>query len=243
MSERGSIHCNGDHRSNWWLLALLLTMLWLGCQPLFAQEGSRASIAATAVPGNGAPTREAAQCDPANSFRIYRPAGGFKQPPSEATAEDSSQSAPPVEERDSSGPVFFADRVWADPAAPVAAADLGATPAFAQVLDGFSARWQHRLGTPVTCAMVLCQGSCANSDAPCELSGSWQGESAGCAAMPAGAEESCVAHEGCAGAYDACPAAHDCCAGGHDACPAAHDCCAGKGEKCAGHSDGCAGKH
>jgi len=59
------------------------------------------------------------------------------------------------------------------------------TPLFPQVLEGFSRRWLHRLGTPVACPIALCNGSCAQSEAPCELPSSRKGESSCCAAMPA----------------------------------------------------------
>ena len=57
-------------------------------------------------------------------------------------------------------------------------------PVFAQALDGFSARWIRHLGTPVACPVVLCNGSCAQSETACELSGSQLSPSACCADMP-----------------------------------------------------------
>src|SRR4030095_9133617 len=190
-SALAGIDCRQDHRGNWWIIAPVLTMLVLACQPVSSQESSTASIEQTPLPGGHAPSREGLQSDPSNSLRIYRPPGGFKQPSSKDPAQENLGSAVPAAEPDNSGPVFFAERVWADPGDSVTRSDL-ASPPFAQVLDGFSARWQHRLGTPSACAMVLCHGSCADSDNACELAGSWRGESAGCAAMPEGAMDCCA---------------------------------------------------
>lgn len=50
---------------------------------------------------------------------------------------------------------------------------------FQPVLDGFSARWLHRLGTPVVCAMIFCNGSCGDSDAACEFRGAWRSSLSG----------------------------------------------------------------
>jgi hypothetical protein len=66
----------------------------------------------------------------------------------------------------------------------VNAADQQA-PTFAQRLDGFSARWLHRLGRPVACRMVLCNGSCGDTDAACELTTALPENSQACHDMTA----------------------------------------------------------
>jgi len=173
------------------LLALLSAPTLSGC-PVAAHEQTKTSVAAKAVPVSGGPARGDVQADPGNGFRIYRPPGGFKHSPSRDDGEPQ-ETAASSREGDGSARVFFAERVWADPSPSDNLTVDPAAPPFTQVLDGFSARWQHRLGTPAACAMVLCQGSCADSDAACELAGSWRGESAGCAAMPEGDSDCCAA--------------------------------------------------
>jgi len=232
-----------DHWNLSWTAALLLAMVVVGCQPTIAKDDGNATIAATAVPHSSSPMRESLQCDPANSMRIYRPPGGFKKPLNRDGGDQDSESVAPSPQAESQAPVFFADRVWADRVDTARLpADL-ASPAFAQVLDGFSDRWQHRLGTPVTCAMVLCQGSCAASDSACELAGSWRGESSGCAAMPAGATESCGADDRCSAAQNTCSDTHDCCAQGHRACAEHSAGCAKGNQPCAEHGTSCSSRH
>ncbi len=218
---------------------LLLVLAILCCHAVSAQEADKSSIAVGAGP-SGAPARQATQADPGNALRIYRPAGGFKpdsgndSAPAQA-ANDSIQSEPSGTE-----PVFSADRVWADPITSANVAQDPTSPAFAQALDGFSARWHRRLGTPLACAMVLCQGSCAASEAPCELVGSWRGESAGCAAMPEGATGM---SSGCSEATEGCDQKPEACAGKDQGGAEKHEACAGNEQSCAAKHEACATSH
>ena len=191
-------------------LAVLL-LPFLSCQTVAGQEMTVQSIAVTPA---GAPANQA---DPANALRILRPAGGFKTKAGDDQSQDAVEKA--SEQENAPEPVFSAARVWAS-------ATMAQDSIFSQVLDGFTARWQRRLGTPAACAMVLCQGSCAESDAACEIGGSWRGESAGCSSMPAGTESGCAEDHACG------DKSHDC-AGQEKACAPKAEACGGNDESCA----------
>lgn len=107
-----------------------------------------------------APVVQASGAATTGPLRIDRPLGGFSQDRLTAASATSDEE-----------PDFTSAEQQA--------------PRFAQVLDGFSARWLHRLGTPVACRMVLCNGSCGDSEAACELTTALPESSSGCQNMPA----------------------------------------------------------
>lgn len=141
-----------------WLVVSVIVGLNPFNSPAVGAESVPAPWSSSAsLPGSSALAQRAAH---SGVGRIERPRGGFS--PHQANAHMAHTSEEPD----------------------INAADQQ-TPVFARRLDGFSARWLHRLGTPVACRMVLCNGSCGDTDAACELTTPLPENSPGCHALPA----------------------------------------------------------